>query len=277
MLCLQVVVQGWHGEPGVAPDLDGDLRPAGTEEPNQPFEDGQRTAAGMTGPGTQDGRDELAGVAIEDQERVIHVLAVEAVVGDPFLLAMRGIIGAIQIEDDVRWDPVALPLLEIELHQRHGEPVAGFDVDGILQPGEGGLTRQISPVRTAATDQLQEWIRAEGIGIILVLIATGDLEDTLTDQSLQGMPDGAMAPFRNLLGKGGTEVEGGIGLREPAETAVGGELRTVEGRDELGGGQAEVDRLGHEASPGEAWFVASAYPVFRDASSSFTPFVNKKG
>jgi hypothetical protein len=45
---------------------------------------------------------------------VIHVLVIEAMVGDSFLLAMRGIIGPIEIKDEVLWDPVSLPLLQIE-------------------------------------------------------------------------------------------------------------------------------------------------------------------
>ena len=37
-----------------------------------------------------------------------------------------------------------------------------------------------------------------------------------------------------------------------------------------GGGQGKGDRLGHEASPGEALLITSAYHASRDASPSFT-------
>ena len=56
----------------------------------------------------------------------------------------------------------------------------------------------------------------------------------------------------------GTQTERGIGLRESAQTVIGGELGGVEVGVERGGGQGKGHRLGHEASPRKAWSITSA-------------------
>ena len=198
-------------------------------------------------------------------------------VGDPLLLAVRRIIGAIEVEDDALRDAIPFPLLQVELHQGESQAVAGFGVHGVLQAGQRGLAGQIRLVREPATDQLQEGIMTQGGGIVLILVAAGDLEDALADQRLEGVVDRAAAPLRDVLSEGGAEAKRRIGLREPAETAVGGELGTVEGRGETGGGQGEGDRLGHEASPGEAWFGHFSLPRVGDCLVFFHPVMNKKG
>jgi hypothetical protein len=91
-------------------------------------------------------------------------------VGDPFLLAMGGIVGAVEVEHDVVRRAIPLSLLQVELHQRAGQPVAGFGIHGVLQPGEGGLAGQIGLMGETTTDQLQERIAAQGISIVLVVL-----------------------------------------------------------------------------------------------------------
>jgi hypothetical protein len=229
---LTVVIERRHREPGIGAELDRHLWEGSLDEPNQALEDGECSPAGMTGPGTEHRGDELAGIAIEDQERVEHVLLVIAVVSDALLVAVRGVIGAIEVEDDALRDPVLSPLLQIELHECHGQAVAGFDVDSILQAREGGLAGEIGRVGQAATDQLQQRIRAESIRIILVFIATGDLEDPLADERLQRVTNRPASPVGDMGGESGTETKGSIRFREPAEAAIRGELRAIEGGGE---------------------------------------------
>ena len=96
---------------------------------------------------------------VEDQQRVVHVLTVIAVVGAALLLAVGGVVGAVQVEQDVGRHATsgALPLLKVDRHQRLAEPVAGTPVDGVLQPGEGRLAGQVGPILGRPTaDQLQE-------------------------------------------------------------------------------------------------------------------------
>jgi hypothetical protein len=201
---------------------------------------------------------------------VVHVLSIVAMIGDAFLLAMGGIVRAIEVQDDVVREAVPLPLLEVELHQRQSQAVAGFGVDRILEAGEGRLARQIHLARQATAHQLQEGIGTQGVGIVLVFIATGNLEDALANQGLQGVADGTTAPLRDLRGQRSAEAEGSVSLREPAQAAITGELRTIEAGLERRGGQGKADRLEHEASPwgGVGW---SLQPTpSGDASFAFT-------
>jgi hypothetical protein len=98
----------------------------------------------------------------------------------------------------------------------------------------------------------------QAIGIILVLIATGQLEDPLPDERLQRVLDRSRPVVGHGRSQGSAEPKGSIGFREPDEAAITGELRTVEaglqgereGRETADGG---CGRLGHKASPVEGW------------------------
>jgi len=57
------------------------------------------------------------------------------------------------------------------------------------------------------------------LGIVLVYVATCDLEGTLPEQRLQRVPDRTMAPVWDMDGKRRTETQGSVGFREPAEGA----------------------------------------------------------
>jgi hypothetical protein len=81
----------------------------------------------------QHGGDELPGGAIEDQQWVIHVLAVKAVIGHLGLTAMGGIVGPVQVQYQVAGWSVPLPLLEVHADQRFGQGFARVAVDRVLQ------------------------------------------------------------------------------------------------------------------------------------------------
>ena len=74
------------------------------------------------------------------------MLLVVAVVGNALLVPMGGIIGPIQVEYDLVGEAVSPSLMEIDVQQRDGESITGFDVDRLLQAGEGGLTGEIGLV-----------------------------------------------------------------------------------------------------------------------------------
>jgi hypothetical protein len=109
------------------------VRPALTQPPDYLLEHGfdPGTAVGIAG--AQDHGDELAGLTIEDEQGMEHVLAVVAMIGAPFLLSMGGIIRAIEVEDDAHGNPIAFPLAQIDLSQGHRQPVTGAPIDSILQ------------------------------------------------------------------------------------------------------------------------------------------------
>jgi predicted Zn-dependent protease len=70
---------------------------------------------------------------------------------------------------------------------------------------------------------------AQGIGVVLILIATGDLEDALADERFQGMLAGAFAPLGNEGGDEGAQAERMICLGQPGQAAIGRKAAAIEG------------------------------------------------
>jgi hypothetical protein len=83
----------------------------------------------------------VARVAVEDEQGVVHVLPIVAVVAYAFLLAMRGVVRPIEVQHNPLRRPGALALTDIQVDQGGRQGFNGVAIDGILQPGEGGLTR----------------------------------------------------------------------------------------------------------------------------------------
>lgn len=101
--------------------------------------------------GFPSGHDELIRLAVEEQQGVIHMLLVVAVIGAPFLIAIGGIVGAIGIDQDVDGAIGLLALGQIDTEECPGRPVAGLEVNGVLEAGERGLARSGSPGRRPQT------------------------------------------------------------------------------------------------------------------------------
>ena len=117
---------------------------------------------------------------------MVHVLAIKGMVGGAFLRAIGRVVGAVKVEQDALGCARALTLAQIEVDQRDGQAIAGALVHGIVEAREGRLGGERgASVRKAATDELEERVMAQGIGIILILVATGDLKDALADESFE--------------------------------------------------------------------------------------------
>ena len=114
---------------------------------------------------------------------VLIVLIIEG----KLLLAMRGIIGVVEIEDNgrrglgVAGDKV--------VHQGAGETIEVLAVHLVFQTREGGRTRQVLlRVQGAPLDpEFEERVTAETVGVIPVRIARGDLIDALGQEVPQWM------------------------------------------------------------------------------------------
>jgi hypothetical protein len=129
---------------------------------------------------SQECGDELACICVEDQERVVDMLLVVAVVVTLFLIAVGGIVCGIEVEQDLLWGTILATLGDIHLGQSPRHLVAGTATNRILHPANGGLARQIlATLRQGSTYQLQQRIRAQEVRIVLVLVATSYLKDTL--------------------------------------------------------------------------------------------------
>jgi hypothetical protein len=90
--------------------------------------------------------DELVGVAVEHQQRVIPMLPEIAVVGGAFRGSLRRIVGAIEVPGDAGWGTGPLAFLQIDGAERVRQPVAGAPVAGVVQPGQRRLAGHVGPV-----------------------------------------------------------------------------------------------------------------------------------
>ena len=165
-LVLKKVVQDGNGQAAIAPELDRNLGPSSSYLSHNPLEDVDDAVTGMRDTGTQHDRDELIGLPLEEQERVVHVLLIIPVIGVPFLVAVRGIIGAIGIDQDVGGTTRLLVLSEVDAKKHLSQAVAGLVIDRVLEAGERGLTGEVGSVGQATADHREEGIRAQRIGIV---------------------------------------------------------------------------------------------------------------
>lgn len=101
-----------------------------------------------------------------------------------------------QFEDHARW--LGVGQLGMDQHLgAQGVKVDIFGRGGILQARKGGCAGQVGVgiQRLAFQPELEQRIASEGIGVIAVLGAAGDLEDTLGGKRAQRMVGiGGMAP-----------------------------------------------------------------------------------
>ena len=98
---LAKLIQERQSETGIAAQLDRHARKSGLESWHQPQQ--HRNNAGMTGgiARSQPCGQQASGVPLKDEHGVVHMLAVGAVENAELLLAMRGIVGGVDIEQDL--------------------------------------------------------------------------------------------------------------------------------------------------------------------------------
>ena len=88
----------------------------------------------------QQRRDELAARPVEDEQRVEHVLIVEAVEERQLLVAVRRVIGAIGIDDDQL--AVGIELCDVVPLELAPQRLEFAPCDRVLEPRQRGLRRQ---------------------------------------------------------------------------------------------------------------------------------------
>jgi hypothetical protein len=166
----------------------------------------------------------LVGVAIEDEQGEVHVLPVVPVVGRALLLAVRGIIRPIQIEQHSRGRlprclvGESLSCVEGDGPERQRHPVAGRRPHRVLQPGEGGLARQVrSRLRQPPAHHFQQGVGAQRVRVVLVFVATGNLEHPLADQRLQRVAHrgGPVSPLGHHPSERATQPQHRIRFLQP--------------------------------------------------------------
>jgi hypothetical protein len=153
----------------------------------------------------------------------------------------------------------------------------------ILQPREGWLAGQVRPaLGQAPTHGLQQRIGAQRVGVVLVGIATGDLEDALAHQGRQVVA-GPPAPLGNARRQRCAQPQRAIGVLDPEQATIAGQAsrierrlqRPVSRRREL---QSSSGRMGHGST---AWSGVLVNPSNRAVlclvPGAFGALVNNSG
>ena len=61
------------------------------------------------------------------------MLAKVAVVGCALLLAVGGIVGGVEVQEDVLGDTFPFSLLQVDVEERQGQAIAGAQVSGVVE------------------------------------------------------------------------------------------------------------------------------------------------
>jgi hypothetical protein len=166
-------------------------------------------------------RDEVSAVAVEDEQRMVHVLAVIAVVIRTFLFSVGGIIGRVEVQKHSLWGAVLFSSREVEFEEDFGYPVARVSCRCVLHPTDGRLTRKdSSTLGKRATHQLEQRIFSKSVRVVLILIATRNLKDALPNERDKGVPSSPLSLLRHVFGDGLAQAQLGVHPRKPQEPAV---------------------------------------------------------
>jgi hypothetical protein len=85
------------------------------------------------------------------------------------------------------------------------------------------LAGQVRPARgQAPAGQLQQRVGAQAVRVVLVGVATGDLEQALAHQGRQAVAHGTPPPLRDPRRQGSPQPPSRIGLRQPQQPAIAG-------------------------------------------------------
>ena len=90
-------------------------------------------------------RDEVPTLAVEDEQGMVDMLAVIAVVEGAFLLAVGGVVGRVKVQKHPLGHTVLLSLGEIKPEEDLGDSAAGASGGGVLEAADGRLARQVLP------------------------------------------------------------------------------------------------------------------------------------
>ena len=171
------------------------LGPVAPQIGQEPDQDHGVLCAGGTRPRTEGGGHQRVRGPFENEQRQVAIAPVVMVIEREFLLAMRRVIGVIEVEPNgggrlrVAGDEV--------IDQGLREPVEVLAVDAVFQRRKGGSTRQVllwlqgRPLNA----QLKHGVVPETIGIIAVGIPGGDLIDTLGQEVTEGVVDIGWMPL----------------------------------------------------------------------------------
>ncbi len=138
----------------------------------------------------EQGAVEQIALGVVDQEMLIAMRVIVAVEERELLLAVRRIVGGVQVEREMaRLGEAALVAADKVIDQDSlGRAQPAF-AGAILKTRERRLAGEVGAVRASVADSLEERLRAQRGGVVAILVALADGEDSLAYQVEQGMLD----------------------------------------------------------------------------------------
>lgn len=235
---LQGAVEVGDGKAAVGPHEDVGFGVALLQPGENPSEDVGGAFGGMGPAGAQHGGQGVAGEAVEDEKRMEHVLAVEAVEEGELLAAVGGIVGGIDVDDDQA--PGAGVGGDVGFDEEFGNTDQLFSGDAVFEPAQGGLGGEIGGrIGGAPGGDFEGGVGAQGVVVVGVLVAEGDGEGSMQEEGVLVVSDlagiaGVMEAGRDVA----NEADAAFDLLQEEDTGIGGNLAAIEGGDD--GFAAEV-------------------------------------
>ena len=145
------------------------------------------------------------------------------VIEGQFLLAMRRVLGVIEVKNNRRWRLRVAGNEVVNKRMREAGEIGASHA--VFEPGEGRSTRQdLSRIKRDAFDaQLEHGIVPETIGIIAIRIPRSDLVDTLGQEVSEGVIyTGLMSLVLHGSGKACGETNLAVDATQQEGAKVGG-------------------------------------------------------
>ena len=101
------------------------------------------------------------------------------------LAAMHGIEGVVDIEHDARRRAAEAGAILVDHGTAHGQQ--GARIGQVLEARNRRLRAQIGVIRQPAHGELEEWIGAQRVGVIAILVAGGNHQHAGADDLIQAM------------------------------------------------------------------------------------------
>ena len=141
LLPLQIAIERRHGKAGIGPEKDQGVGIGSFQLLDQPLEHGQGPMGSVGVARAQHRGQGKAGAAVEDEERVIHMLFVITVEEAELLLTVGRIVGGVHVQDDDL--PGTWMGLEVQIQEPVGEAAQVFGGNLVLKAAESGLREHL--------------------------------------------------------------------------------------------------------------------------------------
>ena len=206
------------------------VRPVGPQscqKTPQPFDD---LASGRPAGGPQHGGNH-APLAVEDDDRLKAVFVVMRVEQTQLLAAMHGIERVVDVEHDARRHTAKTRAILVDHGTAHVQQRT--PIGQVLEARNRRLRAQIRIVGQPAHRQLEHRIAAQRVGVVAILVASGNHQQAAADDLVQAMRNPAPCTrIDDATGKPPGNAKVLLHFAQCKQTAIRRHVHTVEAGDD---------------------------------------------